>query len=173
MTVEYETAIYNTAPTNLSSSQNPGFAGNHYDTTPSPLSSGGQGTNSILGPGGIMAGASSVFGGLSNIGTASPMDLLNTAIQGANLYRNASNISKAGVKEEGYSILNGVLGNISAQHANVLNPDGSVTQVPAMDRVTQGVTAGIQQVTAPAGINLYTGNNTSMNGVTQATQRRV
>ncbi len=157
LTVEYETVIYDTSPTNFSSIQKPGFAMNHYDNTPSPLSIGGVGTNSILGPGGILAGASDVFGSLSNLGTASPLDILNTAIKGANLVRNAKSISKAGIAQEASGILTGVLGNISSTPAAVVNPDGTVSRVPASDRVSQGVSqsiSGIQQVLSPAGINL-------------------
>jgi hypothetical protein len=157
LTVEYETVIYDTSPTNFSSIQQPGFAMNHYDNTPSPLSIGGVGTNSILGPGGILAGASDVFGSLSNLGTASPLDILNTAIKGANLVRNAKSISKAGIAQEASGILTGVLGNISSTPAAVVNPDGTVSRVPASDRVSQGVSqsiSGIQQVLSPAGINL-------------------
>ena len=157
MTVDYETVIYNTSPTNYSSSQNPGFANNHYDTTPSPLSIGGIGTNSILGPGGIMAGAADVFGSLANIGTASPLDLLNTAIKGANLVRNAQNISKAGIQQEASGLLTTVLGNVSATPSSVVNPDGTISRVPTSTRVANGASqtvSGVQQVVSPAGINL-------------------
>jgi len=157
MTVEYETVIYNTDPTNFSSLQNPGFAASHYDNTPSPLSIGGVGTNSILGPGGIMAGASDVFGSLANIGSASPLDILNTAIKGANLVRNAKSISSAGISQEASGLVTGVLGNISATPAGVVNLDGTISQVPASNRISQGVSqsaAGIQQVISPAGVNL-------------------
>jgi hypothetical protein len=157
LTVEYETVIYDTNPTNTTSLENPGFAIDHYDTTPSPLSIGGQGTNSILGPGGIIAGAGDIFGTLSNLGTASPLDLLNTAIKGANLVRNAKSISKAGIKEEASGVLRGVIGNINSTPAAVRNPDGTVTRVPASDRVSQGVSqsvAGIQQILSPVGITL-------------------
>jgi len=157
LTVDYETVIYDTSPTNFSSLQNPGFAADHYDRTPSPLSIGGVGTNSILGPGGIMAGAQDVFGSLANIGTASPLDILNTAIKGANLIRNAQSISSAGIAQEASGILTGVLGNISATPAGVVNPDGTITRAPASNRVLQGVSqsvAGIQQVVNPAGVNL-------------------
>jgi hypothetical protein len=153
MTVDYETVIYDTAPTNRSSLQKPGFAINHYDRTPSPLSIGGVGTNSILGPGGIMAGASDIFGTLSNIGSASPLDLLNTAIKGANLARNAQNISSAGIRQEGSGLLASVLGNISASPAAVRNLDGTITTVPTSVRIEQGAQQAVQQV-SPAGINI-------------------
>ena len=104
-----------------------------------------------------MAGAQDVFGSLANIGTASPLDILNTAIKGANLIRNAQSISSAGIAQEASGILTGVLGNISATPAGVVNPDGTITRAPASNRVLQGVSqsvAGIQQVVNPAGVNL-------------------
>jgi hypothetical protein len=157
LTLDYETVIYDTSPTNYTSLQNPGFAADHYDNTPSPLSIGGQGTNSILGPGGILAGASAVFGGLSNIGTASPLSILNTAIQGANLIRNAGNISSAGIAQEASGLLTGVLNNISATPAAVKLPNGTYSTVPASARVAQGTNqtiSGVQQVLNPAGISI-------------------
>jgi len=176
MTIEYETVIYNTDPLNKITQDNPGFAKDHYDNSPSPLSIGGVGTNSIFGPGGIVAGASEVFGDLANIGTASPLDILNTAIKGANLVKNVKKVSSTGVKEEGYSILTGVLGNISSTPASVTNPDGTVSKVPAGTRTSQGFNqsiAGIRQVITPVGINLFTGNNSSVNGQSQATQKKI
>lgn len=184
MTLEYETVIYNTNPTALEKgSLREEIKNNHYDTTPSPLSIGGVGTNSIFGPGGIVAGASDVFGDLQNINEASPLDLMNTAIKGANLARNARNINAAGVKEEGYNILTGTLGKISSAPATVLNTDGTITQVPSADRTgqliaktTQGISqtiSGVKSVINPVGINLFTGNNTSINGQVQAQQKKL
>jgi hypothetical protein len=176
MTLDYETVIYNTSPSNKGTLENPGFAKDHYDNTPSPLVIGGFGTNSILGPGGLVAGASEIFGELQNIDTASPLDILNTAIKSGNLARNSKTVSKAGVKEEGYSILNGALSNVRSTPAAVTNLDGTISKVPAGQRISQGTGAsvsGISQVIAPAGINLFTGKNTSVNGQTQATQRKL
>jgi hypothetical protein len=100
-----------------------------------------------------MAGASDIFGTLSNLGSASPIDLLNTAIKGANLVRNAQSISGAGIKEEGSGLLTSVLGNISSSPAAVRNLDGTITTVPTSVRIEQGTAQATQQV-SPAGINI-------------------
>lgn len=174
MVVDYETVIYNTAQSNKITLDTPGFAADHYDNTPSPLSVNGQGTVSVLGPGGLISGADDIFGTLSNLESASPLDLLNTAISANNVIKNASKLGTAGIKQEGYSILTGALGNISATPASVVNADGTVSKVPAMDRVSQGINSsvsGIQQAASPSGINLYTGNNSSVNNQTTATPK--
>jgi hypothetical protein len=154
MTVEYETLIYNTSQSNKITADTPGFNRDHYDNSPSPLSIGGVGTNSLFGPGGIIPGAIEIFGDLNNPG-ASPMDMLNTVIKGANIGRNVSNMSVAGVTQEGFSILGGVLGGISAAHS------------------PQGAIPGVTQTTAPIGANFFTGKNSSTNNQTQATQSQL
>lgn len=174
MTVDFETVIYGSP--SRSKEQPPTMTDTHYDRTPSPLSIGGRGTVSVLGEGGVLAGASDIFGDLTNIDQMSPLDMLNTAIKGANLAKNVKQISKEGIKEEAYSILNGTLQNISSADAGVINPDGTVTKVPTNARAAAGVSqtvSGIQQVISPVGINLFTGNNTSGSDVTQATPRSV
>jgi hypothetical protein len=141
MQVEYETVIYNTSPNNAVTKENPGFNKDHYDTTPSPLSIGGQGTVSIFGPGGLVAGASSIFGSLTNPG-GSPLDLLNTAIQGGNLIRNAGNVSGSGIREEGLGIFNSVLSGVSSK---------------GQGTITSGALNGLNQAISPAGINVPNG----------------
>lgn len=174
MTVEYETVIYNTDPRNRTTQSNPGFAKDHYDTSPSPLSIGGNGTNSVLGIGGFIDGASEIFGDVSNFGTASPLDIIGTVLKGGNLLKNAGNLSTGGILEEGYSILNSTLKNISSTSVNVTNPDGSISSVPASDsqRISQGISntvSGIKNVLSPAGINLFSGSNTADTNVTHTT----
>ena len=174
MSVDYETVIYNTMPGNRTTKQNPGFANDHYDTTPSPLRIGGQGNNSIFGAGGIINGATEVFGGLQNIGSGSPLDLLNTAIKGANLVKNVKKVSTAGLKEEGYNILNSTLANIASAPSTVQNLDGSIIPVPAAaGKIYQGVMSGLNQVASPAGINLFNGNNSSVSGTVLAVAKKL
>jgi hypothetical protein len=176
MTVDYETVLYNTLPNNRVTSQNPGFTINHYDNSPSPLRIGGTGNNSILGVGGLLNGSSEVFGDLQNIGTASPLDILNTAIKAGNIVKNAKNISSASLKAEGYSILNSTLANITSAPATVLNADGTVSKVPASERISQGISgtvSGIKQVINPSGINLYKGSNPSATDQTNATAKKL
>lgn len=50
MTISYETVLYASGSAKVAR----GFANLHYDTAPSPLTPAGGGTNSILGPGGIV-----------------------------------------------------------------------------------------------------------------------
>jgi hypothetical protein len=176
MTVDYETVVYNTMANNKITRQNPGFTNDHYDNTPSPLRIGGKGNNSIFGAGGIINGAGEIFGELQNIDSASPLDLLNTAIKTGNLVRNASTVSAAGLKAEGYSILNSTLANISSTPASVVNLDGSVSKVATFDRISQGISgtvSGITQAVSPAGINLFKGSNSSVSGQTNATAKKL
>jgi hypothetical protein len=156
LVVDYETVIYDTKDTNAVTKGNPGFNKNHYDTTPSPLSIGGQGTTSVLGPGGLVAGAKSVFGTLTNPG-ASPLDLLNAAIQTGNIVRNAKNISTAGLKEEGTGILTSVLSGIEQSP--------SIPGQTTGQRIISGTLNGLNQTLTPAGINVPTGNKTTNNSV--------
>lgn len=172
MTVDYETVIYDTNPLNRTSLQNPGFANDHYDRTPSPLSIRGQGTTSIFGPGGTVAGAVDIFGDLQNIGSASPLDLMNTAIKSANLIKNAKNLSKAGIKEESSTILRDVLGNISSTPSAVRTADGSVVNVPAAERISQGPVNATQQVSNPVGLSLPSIAKSNKNTPTTATPKQ-
>lgn len=178
MTVEFETVVYNTDATNRVTRQNPGFTTNHYDTTPSPLRIGGKGNNSIFGAGGIINGAGEVFGDLANIasGNGSPLDILNTAIKGANLAKNVKKVSAAGLKAEGYSILNSTLANIATTPASIVNTDGSISKTTTADRISQGIgttVSGIKQVVSPVGLNLFNGNNSSVSTRTEATSKKL
>lgn len=155
LVIDYETVIYDTLETNDITKEDPGFNKDHYDTTPSPISIGGQGTRSILGPGGLIAGAKDIFGTLSNPG-ASPLDILNAAIKTTNVVRNAKNISTAGVVEEGVGVLNSVLSGVESA-------PGTGEQ-----KIISGALSGLNQSlnqVYPAGINVPTGNKTTNNQV--------
>lgn len=142
MTVAYETVIYKEGKISKTSPER--FSAVYYDTTPSPLSIGGNGTNTLFGPGGILAGASAVFGSEGSI--------LERAILGVNVLRNAKSVTSAGLKTEGYSILTGVLGSVQ-QTGN--QPGG----------VGAAVQNGINQ--RGLGINIFSSQNTSVNNTTQ------
>ena len=176
MSVEFETVIYDTNPGNRITSTNPGFQATHYDNTPSPLSVGGVGTVSILGEGGLLAGADDIFGDLANIDNASPLDLLNTVFKTNNLIKNAKSVSTDGLMQEGYSILNGTLGNISSSNAGVVNLDGTVSLVPAADRIIGGVGTtvnGISQAFSSVGIKLSGATSRILNNnITTATPKQ-
>ena len=141
MSIDYETIIYDTSPTNYVTEDNPGFNNSHYDRQPSPLTIGGRGTTSILGPGGLVAGARDIFGTLTNPG-AGPLDFINAALQANNWVRNARNVSKEGLKEEGVSVFNSVLSGI--------NSNGEIVS---------GGLNGLNQALNPAGIRIPLGTD--------------
>lgn len=129
MTVTYESVFYNNANTKITKND-PGFTSAFYDNSPSPLSIGGGGVAGLLGPSGVLAGASEVFGEIGQLNAnSSPLAVLNTALKARNLAKNASNLTKAGIKAEGKSVLNnliagaavtGILGSPITQTANNL-----------------------------------------------------
>jgi len=120
MTVAYETVFYGEGKVRRDAPT--GFATFHYDLTPSPLSIAGGGTNTVFGPGGVVAGISDIFGepdGLLSRGlSGNPLNLLGAGIAGGNLLRNARNITRDSLRAEGQSILNsalqGALGGLGA-----------------------------------------------------------
>jgi hypothetical protein len=148
MTVAYETVLYKEGQVTKTAPER--FSSVYYDTSPSPLSISGNGTNTLLGPGGILAGASAIFGSEGNI--------LQKAILGANVLRNAKSITKGGLKQEGYSILTGVLGNVQ-QTGN--QPGG----------IGAAVQTGINQ--RGLGINIFSSQNSSINGTTPTTPSKL
>lgn len=107
MSLAYENVIYNHG--NIVKGSAAGqFTARYYDTSPSPLSVAGNGTNTLFGAGGVLAGASSVLDNLSN------GNLLAAAIQASTTVRNARQINKASLLAEGNSILGNTLNNIAA-----------------------------------------------------------
>ena len=99
MTLAYEAVHYGNGIVQPNSPT--GFAVDHYDTVPSPISLAGGGTRSIFGPGGVLAGAESVFGSVSS-GQAfeSPENFLATTIRAVNTYQNSKSLSSRGINEE-------------------------------------------------------------------------
>ena len=103
MTVSYESVLY--AAGWASEMTINGFAEIHYDTQPSPLTPAGGGTNSIMGPGGIMAKADNVINGL---GKNNPAAFLS-AFRGYNTLKNMDlkAVAKNELKSIGTDILRG------------------------------------------------------------------
>lgn len=99
MSVAYESVSYDTGE--VKQGDPPGFGVEHYDTMPSPISIGGGGSRSLFGAGGVLAGASSVFGDISS-GKAfeSPLSAIGTAIKAINTYQNAKSLTKSGITQE-------------------------------------------------------------------------
>lgn len=111
MTIAYESVFYGEGRVKRDSPS--GFATFHYDITPSPLSIAGGGTNSVFGPGGFIDGIDDIFGaqdGLLSRGlNGNPLNLLGAGIAGANLIKNARNITRESLKAEGKGILQSAL----------------------------------------------------------------
>jgi hypothetical protein len=93
------------------------FSAVYYDNTPSPLRTGAGG---LLG---AISGADAIFGEDGSLANAkTPLDYLGVALQTKDLAKSVSQFNKAGLRQEGYSIIGGVLGNISSSG----NQPGSV-----------------------------------------------
>jgi hypothetical protein len=118
------------------------------------------GTNTLLGAGGVIAGANTVLNSFSE------GNILGGLIQARTVARNLSSISKSSLTTEGYSILGGVLGTISQNG----NQPGGVSQT-----ISQGISQGITGygTSARIGVNLFSSKNTSVNGTTRATPRNI
>jgi len=115
MTIAYEAVVYRQGKIKKNDSSGR-FSAVYYDNTPSPLRTGG----GLLG---AIAGADAIFGEDGTLANAkSPLDYLGVALQTRDLAKNVGQLTKAGLRQEGYSILGGVLGNISSSG----NQPGSV-----------------------------------------------
>jgi len=115
MTVQYESVFYGQGQIRIDNP--PGFATFHYDLSPSPLSIQGGGTGTLFGPGGMIDGATQIFGDIENManGNVSLGGVLGTAIAGANLIKNAGKLSSAGIKQELTLGAVGLIGAIGTQ----------------------------------------------------------
>jgi hypothetical protein len=155
MSVAYENVIYSAGKIKKNNDSG-AFTAVYYDNTPSPLSVSGNGSATLFGAGGVIAGADSVFESIAE------GNFLGAAIQATTTLRNARNITAASLKTEAYSIAGGVLGTIAATG----NQPGGVAAAAS---------AGAQQsglgVLGTVGINLF--NNSSVDRSTPATQANV
>ena len=99
MQILYESVFYSTGAVEEGNAP-VGFATEHYDTSPSPISVAGGGVANLLGGGGVLAGAGSVFSDLSsgNVG-------LGTLINASNTIKNAKKLTKESIRNEGYSVI--------------------------------------------------------------------
>jgi hypothetical protein len=110
MTVAYEAVTYDIGA--ISGGAVKGFAQEHYDKSPSPLSPQGGGTATLLGTGGVVQGALEVFGSLAKNdqpgGVFNSLEnFVNTTTAAINTYENTKKLTKAGVKQEGQNLLLG------------------------------------------------------------------
>ena len=104
--VAYEAVFYNQNSITIGSQGEPiGFGQDHYDTTPSPISLEGGGK---LGLGGTIGSALDLYEFIAS-GEAYNNPLL-TILQGAQLLGNVRGLSKEGLRQEGFNILTGAIG---------------------------------------------------------------
>ena len=130
MTVAYEAMRYESGPVSEGTVQ--GFSVVHYDKSPSPLTSLGGGTTSILGPGGLVQGAGDVYDNLAsgNFGAA--------ALGGLRTFNNFKNadikqVAKAELQQTAVTILRG-------QNTQ------STVFVPTQSSIQEGLSKSIQSI---------------------------
>lgn len=117
MSVAYEAVNYGAGKVRRGDPE--GFALQHYDLSPSPLTVAGGGTSTLFGEGGVIAGASDVLGDIfSGKAFESPADFITTAIKSVNTYENSKKLTNAGLKEEGKRVLTGSLNSIARSGAS-------------------------------------------------------
>ena len=96
MTVAYESVFYADGPIKEGSTPK-GFATDHYDSTPSPISAGS--SASLFGSAGVLAGGTSVLGDIAG-GKAD----LGTLLTAARTVKNAKKLTKEGVRSEAFQV---------------------------------------------------------------------
>ena len=143
MTVSYEAVQYATGPVNNGTVL--GFNVIHYDNSPSPLTSLGGGTTSILGPGGLVEGAGDVVTNLQN------GNFVGAALGGL---RTANNFKNTNLKSAGTAELGQVTRNILRGQ----NPLSTVF-VPTGASINQGIAKAVNGIPGAGGIT----NGTNMN----------
>jgi hypothetical protein len=126
MTVAYEAVYYDTKNTPVSKTE-PGFNSIHYDNAPSPLSVLGGGGKGISG---LLNGSADILGVFNKEGPLSVGDWLNVAISTKNLAQNAKSLTKAGIKQEAYSLVT------SSLIRGATNPASSTISQIDLDRST-------------------------------------
>jgi len=108
MTLAYEAVVYKNGRIKKYNSSGK-FTAVYYDNTKSPLRTGSGLLDTI-------ADAGDIFGEDGTLANAkSPLDYLGVALQTKDLYKNVRQLNKAGLRQEGYSILSSALNNIASQ----------------------------------------------------------
>jgi hypothetical protein len=106
ISIAYEAVFYESGAVETGSNGDPaGFGQDHYDTTPSPLSLAGGGGGGLAG---AIDGAFSLYDFIAS-GDVYENPLLGV-LMGANLIGNVRNLSKEGIRQEGFNLLTGALG---------------------------------------------------------------
>lgn len=130
MTLQYEAVQYETGQ--VSNGTVLGFSEIHYDQTPSPLTTLGGGTTSILGPGGLIESAGSFSKNLQN------GNFVGAALGGL---RSFNNFKNADLK----SVAGGELTQIARDIARGQNPLSTVF-VPTAASINQSISKGINAI---------------------------
>ena len=139
MSLMYESVEYNYGK--IDKNQLSGtFTARYYDKSPSPLGVAGNGTNTLFGAGGVLAGAGNVFGQLAS------GNILGAAIAAATVKRNLSQINKATILNEVTVGTSSILNNLAATGTQP-NGIGNVAQ-------TQSNQSGLG-VNSNLGINIF------------------
>jgi hypothetical protein len=130
MTVQFETVKY--AYGYVSKNTVSGFADLHYDHVPSPLTPAGGGTNSILGPGGLLNTIDEITTDLSD------GNFLSAALKGA---RGAQNFRGSNLK----AIAGAELKSIGMDILRGNNPLSKIN-VPSLSNISSKVTSGLASI---------------------------
>ena len=138
MTVAYEAVQYATGQ--VSNGTVIGFSEIHYDHSPSPLTSLGGGTTSILGPGGLVEGGSDVITNLQN------GNFIGAALGG---FRTANNFKNQDVKK----IAGAELVQLGKNILSGRNPLSTVF-VPTAGTINQGIAKATTSTASGLGINV-------------------
>lgn len=105
--VAYEAVYYSAGNVDITDQGDPiGFGQDHYDRIPGPLSIAGGSVSTL---GGVISQAQSLYQFIAS-GDAYNNPLL-VALMGVNLFNSARGLSKEGLRQEGFNILTGALGN--------------------------------------------------------------
>ena len=148
MQIQYETVWY--ARGGVTEGASPkmfGAASGHYDKMPSPNSLAGGGAANLFGQGGVAAGAADVFGDItSGQAFSSPASFLGTVLKTGNVIGNAKQLSKDGLRQEGFGILKdqiGKAGGIDVSGvANTAFPKGLNVSNFNVTEAVAGISAG-------------------------------
>lgn len=153
MDVQFTTVLY--ASGYVSKDTVAGFADLHYDKSPSPLTSAGGGTNSILGPGGILSAVDSITGeaGKGNYGGAA-----FTALRAFQKNKNAD--LKGLAKAELLQATKDVLSQKDPRDRFFIPQSGALSN---LGTVVKNPFNKITTATAGAATNSATSNNSSVN----------
>jgi hypothetical protein len=165
MRVSYETVKYSTGLTNTPGSANPvsGFAQQHYDKQPSPLTPLGGGTRSILGPGGLIDSASSITQDLAD------GNFLRAGFTALRAGKNLKELDiKKSIKTEAVGLVTGAIRNAGNTSNPFSFPTIDVART-ATNRINQALRttsaqAASQRSVASSGIATSQGVSVLLNG---------